>query len=85
MIARLEKSPAIVQAKSADGRAVSLTLSRGMFSEAFRSVLDSPGLAARAPAMVSAFARGNYSPIAQMAYQTRMLTSGEISAGFFSP
>jgi pimeloyl-ACP methyl ester carboxylesterase len=83
MIARLEKSPAIVQAQGADGRAVSLTLTRGIFSEAFRNVLYSPGLAARAPAMVWAFARGDYSPIAQMAYQTRMLTSSEISAGFF--
>jgi pimeloyl-ACP methyl ester carboxylesterase len=83
VIVRLEKSPAMVQAKGADGRAVELTLSRGMFAEAFRNVLYNPELAARAPAMVSAFARGDYSPIAQIAYQTRMLTSSEIAAGFY--
>jgi pimeloyl-ACP methyl ester carboxylesterase len=83
VIGRLERSPAIVQAKSADGRAVKLMLTRGIFGEAFRNVLYSPELAARAPAMVSAFARGDYSPITQMVYQTRMLTSSEISAGFY--
>lgn len=83
VIARLEKSPATVVASGQDGRAVRLTLSRGLFGEAFRNVLYDPRLAARAPAMVFAFARGDFSPIADIAYLTRILTGSEISAGFF--
>lgn len=83
VIARLTKAPAVVEAESGDGR-VKVTLTRGLFGEAFRNTLYGPESAARAPAMIAALAQGDYSAIAQLAYQTRMLTSSkEVSAGFF--
>ncbi len=83
VVRQLERVPMAVDAKAEDGRTVKVHLDKGLFGETFRNVLYSPSTAARAPAMVSALARGDYSPIAQMAYQTRTLTGGEISAGFF--
>lgn len=83
VVRRLEQGPVTIDAKAPDGRAVKITLTRGLFGETFRNLLYSPATAARAPAMVPALARGDYTTIAQMVLQTRMLTGGELSAGFF--
>ncbi len=83
VVRRLEQTGVPVEAKAGDSRLVKVRLTRGLFGEAFRNVLYSPAAAARAPAMVAALARGDYSPIAQMAFLTRTLTGSELSAGFF--
>jgi len=83
IIHALERKPAVVDAKTSDGRAVKVTLTRGLFGEAFRNALYSPAGAARAPAMVTTMARGDYSPIAETVLLTRTLTGSEVSAGFF--
>jgi pimeloyl-ACP methyl ester carboxylesterase len=76
VLTRLERSPVIIDA-SADGGTTRLTLTRGLFGESFRHLLYSPALAARAPAIVRALSRGDYSSIAQFAQQTRTLAGGD--------
>lgn len=83
VVRRLETSPVEIEAKARDGNTVRVTLTRGLFGEAFRNLLYSPSTAARAPAMVSALVRGDYAPIAPIVLQTRTLTGSELSAGFF--
>jgi pimeloyl-ACP methyl ester carboxylesterase len=83
IIQRLERTPVEIDAKTEDGKPVRVRLTRGLFGEAFRNLLYSPATAARAPAMVSAIARGDYTSIAPIVLQTRTLPGTELSAGFF--
>lgn len=82
LIQRLERTPVGIDA-TADGKTVKITLTRGLFGEAFRNLLYSPTTAARAPAMVSALTRGDYTSLAPIVLQTRTLPGTELSAGFF--
>jgi pimeloyl-ACP methyl ester carboxylesterase len=83
VITRLDRSPVTIDT-TWNGRPAQLTLTRGLFGESFRNVLYNPALAARAPSIVKALTRSDYSPVAQVALQTRTLAgSDDFSAGFF--
>jgi len=71
LIARLEKAPAPAPLTLPDGRTVTVNVSRDLFGQMVRSMLYSPQGAAKLPALVKRAREGDFSPVAQYAFDYR--------------
>jgi pimeloyl-ACP methyl ester carboxylesterase len=85
LLGRLDKTAPVLSLPASNTRpAVRLTVTRGLFAEAFRNVLYSPEAAAGAPKLVHQLLRGDDRSLAETALAARTLLSGDrLSAGFF--
>jgi len=85
LLERLETSPPLLTIPPGNNTVASrVKLTRGLFAEAFRSVLYSPEAAARAPSLVKTLSENNEQSLATTALNTRLLVSGgRLAAGFF--
>jgi pimeloyl-ACP methyl ester carboxylesterase len=83
ILKRLERALVIDVPASAARPASRLTVTRGLFAEAFRNSLYSPEGIAALPALISRL-RSDDRALGEMALATRLLMSGErLAAGFF--
>ncbi len=86
VLKRLEKEPPTLALPEAKARPLTrITVSRGLFAEAFRNVLYSPEAAAGAPKLVHRLARGqDEAGLAETALAGRTILGGDrLAAGFF--
>jgi pimeloyl-ACP methyl ester carboxylesterase len=85
LLARLDREPVAGELRAAPDRAASrVTITRGLFAEAFRTRLYSPEGLAEAPAAVAHLANGDGRALADSVIGWRLAFSGErLAAGFF--
>lgn len=85
LLARFEKaSPTLTIAGSTDRAATAVTVTRGLFAEAFRNMLYTPDGAAQMPRTVRQLLAGDEPRIAETALAERTVLGGErLAAGFF--
>jgi len=84
LLKRLEKNPVMTLPASAQRPAATITVSRGLFAEAFRNVLYTPEGSAQAPKLVHQLVNGDDRGIVETALAGRNLLGGDrLSAGFF--
>lgn len=82
---RLEReTPTLAAPPNGDRRGVRVTITRGLFGEAFRNLLYTPQAAARVPRLLRRLAGGDDPALAEMALESRTALGGErLAAGFF--
>ncbi len=85
LLARLDRGPVIGDLRSVPDRAATrVTITRGLFAEAFRVRLYSPEGLAEAPAAVAGLVRADERTLADSVIGWRLAFSGErLAAGFF--
>jgi pimeloyl-ACP methyl ester carboxylesterase len=84
LLKRLEENPVMTLLASAQRPAAKITVSRGLFAEAFRNVLYTPEGSAQAPKLVHQLVNGDDRGIVETALAGRNLLGGDrLSAGFF--
>jgi pimeloyl-ACP methyl ester carboxylesterase len=86
VLTRLEQRPAVLTLPESKARPLTrLTVTRGLFAEAFRNVLYSPEAAAGAPKLVHRLAQGqDEAGLAETALAGRTILGGDrLAAGFF--
>lgn len=85
LLSRLEKAAPLLAVPGSPGRAATgVRVTRGLFAEAFRSVLYTPDGSAQAPQLVRQLLGGDERMLAERALAARLLFGGErLAAGFF--
>ncbi|MEO7135117.1 MAG: alpha/beta fold hydrolase, partial [Vicinamibacterales bacterium] len=85
LLARLEKDPPMLTLPvDANRPAATITVTRGLFAEAFRNVLYTPEGSARAPRQVQQLLAGDDRALGEIALPGRTILGGErLAAGFF--
>jgi len=84
LLKRLETNPVMTLPASAQRPAVTITVSRGLFAEAFRTLLYTPEASAQAPKLIHQLVNGDDRGIVETALAGRSLLGGDrLSAGFF--
>ena len=85
LLTRLEKKPPTVTLPASQNRpATTITITRGLFAEAFRNLLYTPEASAQASKLVRQLLRGDERSLAETALSGRTILGGErLAAGFF--
>lgn len=84
LLKRLEQNPVMTLPAGPQRPAATITVSRGLFAEAFRNVLYTPEGLAQAPKLVHQLVNGDDRGIIETALQGRRVLGGErLAAGFF--
>jgi pimeloyl-ACP methyl ester carboxylesterase len=84
LLKRLEKNPVMTLPASPQRAAQTITVSRGLFAEAFRNVLYTPEGSAQAPKLVHQLVNGDDRSIVETAIAGRTVLGGDrLAAGFF--
>ena len=84
LLKRLEANPVMTLPASQQRPAAKITVSRGLFAEAFRNVLYTPEGSAQAPKLIHQLLNGDDRGITETAISGRTVLGGErLAAGFF--
>ena len=84
LLTQLENNPVLSVPASGEQPAARITVTRGLFAEAFRNVLYTPEGSAQAPALVRQLLDGDRLRLAAIALSGRTVLGGErLAAGFF--
>jgi len=85
LLARLEKDAPVLTLPAGNSRpAATITVTRGLFAEAFRNVLYTPEGSAQAPKLVRQLLEGDERGLTETALAGRTILGGErLAAGFF--
>jgi pimeloyl-ACP methyl ester carboxylesterase len=84
LLARFDRAPVLTIPAGPNKAAVPVTVSRGLFAEAFRNLLYTPEASAQAPKLIAQLLAGDDRSIAETALAGRTILGGErLAAGFF--
>jgi len=84
LLNKLESNPVMALPASPQRREVRITVSRGLFAEAFRNVLYTPEGSAQAPKLIHQLVNGDNAGIVETALAGRRVLGGDrLAAGFF--